>query len=90
MSESINANKSAKQFIVLDTISRTIKDTYKIYKIVRVMKMNIAEAELFKMTQYFRDRYLSNKRRVFMSKELSAHSSAFNLSGNGRMGDLEI
>jgi hypothetical protein len=87
MSESINLNKSAKQFIVFDTISRTIKDAY---KIARVMKRDNAEAELFKMALYFRDRHLSNKRRFFMPKELSACSSALNLSGSGRMGDLEI
>ena len=87
MSESINVNNSAKQFKVLDTISRTIKDAY---KIARVMKRNNTNAELFKMTLYFKDRYLSNKTRVFKPKELSAHSSAFNLNGSGRMGDLEI
>lgn len=87
MSESINVNKSAKQFLVLDTISRTIKDAY---KIARVMKRNNTDAELFKMTLYFKDRYLSNKTRVFMSKKLNAYSSASNLNGSGRMGDLEI
>jgi hypothetical protein len=81
MPQNINVNKSAKQFTVLDAISRTIEDAD---KITNVMKMNNAEVELFKMTLCFRDRFLSNKKRVFMPKGLSAHSSVFNLSGSSR------
>ncbi len=80
MSESINVNKSAKQFVVLDAISRRIEDAD---KLTRVIKVNNAEFELFKMTLYFKDRFFSNKRRVFMRKRLIAHSSAFNLNGGG-------
>jgi hypothetical protein len=80
MSESINVNESTKQFMVLDAISRRIEDAD---KLTRVIKVNNAEFELFKMTLYFKDRFFSNKRRVFMRKRLSAHSSAFNLNGGG-------
>jgi hypothetical protein len=78
MSESINVNKSAKQVIVLNAISRRIEEDD---KITRIMKVNNAEVELFMRVLFFRDRYFSNKRRVFMPKELNSHSSAFNLSG---------
>ncbi len=80
MSESINVRKSAKQFMVLDAVSRRIED---VDKLTRVIKVNNAEFELFKMTLYFKDPFFSNKRRVFMRKRLGAHSSAFNLSRGG-------
>ncbi len=38
MFESINVNKSTKQFIVFDMIPRTIKDSY---KIARIKKMTM-------------------------------------------------
>lgn len=78
MYESINVNKSAKKFMVLDAITRRIEDAS---KITRIMKVNTAELELFKMTLYFRDRFFSNKRRVFVPRGLGVHSFAFNLSG---------
>lgn len=83
MSESINVRKSAKNFMVFDTISRRIED---VSKITRVIKVNDAEVELFNGTLYFRDRLFSNKRRVFAPKGLGAHSSAFNLCGGRRRG----
>jgi hypothetical protein len=87
MSESINANKTAKQFIVLDAASRRIENADKITRAIRV---NNAEFELFKMTLYFKYQFFSNKRKVFMRKRLAAHSSAFNLSGGGINGGFLI
>ena len=78
MYESINVNKSAKKFMVLDAIKWRIEDAS---KITRIMKVNTAEFELFKMTLYFRDRFFSNMRRVFVPRGLGLHSFAFNLSG---------
>lgn len=85
MSESINVRKSAKNFMVFDTISRRIED---VGKITRVIKVNDAEVELFNGTLYFRDRLFSNKRRVFAPKGLGAHSSAFNLCGGRGRGSF--
>ncbi len=66
VSESINVKKSAKQTMVFDAISRRIED---VGKIARIIKMsNAAEVELFDRTLYFRDRIISNKRRVFAPK----------------------
>jgi hypothetical protein len=88
MSESININESAKQFIMLDVISRRIEDAD---KIIRTMKMNNSEAaESFKAGSYFSYQFLPNKRRVFMPKGVSADSSAFNISVGSRRGDFEI
>ncbi|MDP8888463.1 MAG: hypothetical protein M3M89_02390 [Thermoproteota archaeon] len=77
MSESINVNKSIKQFMVLDVISRRIEDAD---RIVRIMKMNNSEVESFKAGPYFSYQFLPNKIRVFMPKGVSADSSAFNFS----------
>jgi hypothetical protein len=87
MSESINVKKSAKRFMVFDAISRRIED---VGKIARIIKMSNAEVELFDRTLYFRDRIISNKRRVFAPKGLGVHSSAFNLSGGRRRGGFWV
>lgn len=80
MSESINVNKIAKHFMVLDVISSRIEDADKIIRITNMNKNN-SDAKLFKVALYFRDRFLPNKRRVFMPRGLSStHSCAFNLS----------
>jgi hypothetical protein len=88
MSESININESARQFMVLDLIARRIEDADKIN---RTMKMNNAEAaESFKAGSYFSYHFWPNKRRVFMSKGVSADSSAFNLRVGSRRGEFNI
>jgi hypothetical protein len=88
MSESININESARQFMVLDVISRRIEDAD---KIKRTMKMNNAEAaEPFKAVSYFSYHFLPNKERVFMPKGVNADSSAFKLSVGSRRGDFNI
>ena len=72
MSENINANEGTGQFMVLEMISRRIEDDD---KIKRTMKMNNAEAaESFKAVS-LSYHFLLNKRRVLMSKGLSADSS---------------
>ena len=88
MSESININESAGQFIVLDVISRRIEDAD---KIKRTMKTNNAEAaELFKAGSYFSYDFLPIKRRVFMPRGVIVDSFAFNLSVCSRRGDFNI
>lgn len=79
MSDSININESAKQFMVLDVISRRIEHAD---KIKRTMKMNnnAKAAESLKAGSCFRYDFLPKERRVFMPKRVSADSFAFNLS----------
>ena len=88
MSESININEGAGQFTVFDVISRRIEDADKIR---RTLKMNNAEtADSFKADSFLSYHFLPNKRRVFVSKGISADSSAFNLSVDSRRGDFNI
>ena len=78
MSESINMNESARQFMLFDVILRRIEDAD---KIKRTMKVSNAEAaESFKAGSYFGYYFLPNKRRVFMPKGVSADTSTFNLA----------
>ncbi len=88
MSESINTNEGAGQFTVLNVISTRIEDAD---KIKRTLKMNNAEiAESFAADSFLSYHFLPNKRRVFVSKGVSADSSAFNLSVNNRREDFNI
>jgi hypothetical protein len=53
--------------------------------------MNNAEtADSFKADSFLSYHFLPNKRRVFVSKGVSADSSAFNLSVDSRRGDFNI
>lgn len=88
MSESNNTNEGAGQFTVLDVISRRIEDPD---KIKRIENMSNAEAaESFKADSFLSYHFLPNKRRVFVSKGVSAGSSAFNLSVNNRREGFNI
>jgi hypothetical protein len=75
MSGSINVNKSTKQLIALDAISRPTKEGAD--NIARTMRTNSrGEEGRFKITLCFRDQFLSNKRKHRMSKRLGAHIHA--------------
>jgi hypothetical protein len=88
MSESININESAGQFMVLDMISRRIEDADKIKRTIKIS--NAEPAESFKAVSYFSYHFLPNKRRVFMLKGVSVDSSAFYLSLGSQRGDFSI
>jgi hypothetical protein len=88
MSESININESAGQFMVFDMISRRIKDADKIKRTIKIS--NAEAAESFKAVSYFSYHFLPNKRRVFMLKGVSVDSSAFYLSLGSQRGDFSI
>jgi hypothetical protein len=86
MSESIHIKESARQFMLLDVISRRIEDAD---KIKGTMTINNAEAaESFKAVPYFSYRFLPNKKRVFMPKGVEVDSSTFKLSVGSPRGTL--
>jgi hypothetical protein len=89
MSETIHIKESARQFMMLDVISRRIEDAD---KIKRTMMINNAEAaESFKAVPYFSYHFLPNKiRKVFMPKGVGVDSSTFKLSVGSPRGDFNI
>jgi hypothetical protein len=73
---------------MFDMISRRIEDAD---KIKRTVKMNNAEAAgSFKRVSFLSYHFSPNKRRIFMTKGVSADESAFKFSVDSQRGDFNI